>query len=50
VTGTAKMITDALQTSVRLRKLVFHENNERWEELISAQAHIMGNLRGERAR
>jgi hypothetical protein len=49
VIGTAKKITDALQTSVRLRKLVFHENNERWEDLISAQAHIMGNLRGERA-
>jgi hypothetical protein len=50
VTGTAKKITDALQTSVRLRKLVFHENNERWEDLLSAQAHIIGNLRGERAR
>jgi hypothetical protein len=49
VTGIAKKITDALQT-VRLRKLVFHENNERWEDLLSAQPHIMGNLRGERAR
>jgi hypothetical protein len=49
VTGTAKKITDALQTFVRLRKLVFRENNESWEDLIMAQAHIMGNLRGERA-